>query len=274
MVDQLKSLFKYKELLLNFAKKELKVKYKNSVLGFFWSLLNPILMMIVFTVLFTVSPLRVAAKGIDNFPIFFLAGLLPWNFFNATVVGSTTSIVGNGALIKKVYFPRELLPISIAVANLVNFALELLVLIVFVLGSGLFLTRFLGFYKFLPILLVLLPILFVFTLGVSLMAASLNVYFRDIQHIIGIILMVLFYSTPIIYKFNPGMFGKFGIIYMLNPMADIVLSFKSILYGNADNVLAVPNWHYMAYSAAAASIMFLLGYIVFIRLEPDFAEEV
>lgn len=274
MIEQLKNLFKYKELLLNFAKKELKVKYKNSVLGFFWSLLSPILMMIVFTILFTQSPLKVAAVGIDNFPIFFLAGLLPWNFFNATVIGSTTSIVGNGALIKKVYFPREILPISIAVANLVNFALELLVLTVFILGSGLFLSRFFGFFKFLPILLVLLPILFVFTLGVSLLAASLNVYLRDIQHLIGIILMVMFYATPIIYVFKPGDYGMLGTIYMLNPMADIVLSFKSILYGNYDNVLSVPNWHYMAYSAAAAIIMFLLGYVVFIRLEPDFAEEV
>src|SRR3972149_11408228 len=101
MIEQVKSLFKYKELLLNFAKKELKVKYKNSALGFFWSLLNPLLMMLVFTLLFTLTPLKVAAPGIDNFPIFFLAGLLPWNFFNATVVASTTSIVGNGPLVKQ-----------------------------------------------------------------------------------------------------------------------------------------------------------------------------
>lgn len=274
MIEQLKTLLKYKELLLNFAKKELKIKYKNSALGFFWSLLNPILMMIVFTILFTKSPLKVAAVGIDNFPIFFLAGLLPWNFFNATVISSTASIVGNGALIKKVYFPRELLPISIALANLVNFALELLVLTVFVFGSGFFVSRFFEFYKFLPMLLVLLPILFVFTLGVSFMVASLNVYLRDIQHLIGIILMVMFYATPIIYQFNPGQYGKAGLIYMLNPMADIVLSFKSILYGNLDNVLSIPNWHYMAYAAVTACITFLLGYIIFIRLESDFAEEV
>src|SRR3989304_6567659 len=107
MIENLRNLFKYKELLFNFAKKELKVKYKNSVLGFFWSLLTPILMMLVFTFVFTVA-LPIRDPAIDNFPIFFLAGFLPWNFFNASVTGSTASIVGNGALIKKVYFPREL----------------------------------------------------------------------------------------------------------------------------------------------------------------------
>src|SRR3990172_6650142 len=168
MIEQFKSLLKYKELLLNFAKKELKVKYKNSALGFFWSLLNPLLMMLVFTFIFAVV-FKGFAKNVDNVPIFLLAGLLPWNFFNATVIGSTTSIVGNGALIKKVYFPRELLPISIALANLVNFALELLVFLMFLLASSFFISRFLAFYKFLPFLLVLLPILFLFTLGVSLL---------------------------------------------------------------------------------------------------------
>jgi len=270
MIEQFKNLFKYKELLLNFAKKELKIKYKNSVLGFFWSLLNPILMMLVFTFVFTYAfkPQGLAKMGIDSYPLFILAGLLPWNFFNASVIGSTISIVGNASLIKKVYFPRELLPISIALANLVNFALELLVFLAFIVVIGLFKPRFLAIYKFLPFLLLLLPILFILTVGVSLLVAALNVYLRDIQHLVGILLLMLFYSTPIIYPM-PTNLGKYTALYSLNPMVSIVMSFKNALFW-----LAVPSLHFIAYSSVFAIVMFLFGYLIFIRLEPDFAEEV
>ncbi len=267
MISQLKSLLNYKELLLNFAKKELKVKYKNSVLGFFWSLLNPILMMLVFTFIFTFIFPRY--PDIDVVPIFFLAGLLPWNFFNSSVVGATTSIVGNSALIKKVYFPRELLPVSVTMANLVNFTLELLVFVGFFLVFAMFNSRFLDFYKYFPYLLLLVPILFFFTLGLSLLVAALNVYFRDIQHVVGILLMVLFYSTPIIYpiSFVPG--GKIGFLYRLNPMTTIVSSFKNALF-----YLTSPSLNFVLYSAGSAIVMFLFGYYIFLRLEPEFAEEV
>ena len=266
MISQLKSLFNYKELLLNFAKKELKVKYKNSVLGFLWSLLNPVLMMLVFTVIFT----RIFRfPNIDSPSIFFLAGLLPWNFFNSSVVGGTTSIVGNSSLIKKVYFPRELLPISITLANLVNFALELIVFVGFILAFAMFNPRLLDFYKYFPYLLLLVPILFVFTLGLSLLVAALNVYFRDIQHMVGILLMVLFYSTPIIYPMSMVPGGKIGFIYSLNPMTTIVSSFKNVLFW-----LTNPSLNFMLYSAGSAIVMFLFGYFIFLRLEPEFAEEV
>ncbi len=267
MISQFKSLFSYKELLLNFAKKELKVKYKNSVLGFLWSLLNPILMMLVFTFIFT----RIFRfPDIDSPSIFFLAGLLPWNFFNASVVGATTSIVGNSSLIKKVYFPRELLPISIILANLVNFALELIVFVGFILIFALFVNpRLMDFYKYFPYLLLLIPILFVFTLGLSLLVAALNVYFRDIQHMVGILLMVLFYSTPIIYPMTMVPGGTIGFIYSLNPMTTIVSSFKNALFW-----LTNPSLNFMLYSTASAIVMFIFGYFIFLRLEPEFAEEV
>ncbi|HEB12128.1 MAG TPA: ABC transporter permease [Actinobacteria bacterium] len=270
MISQFKNLFSYKELLLNFAKKELKVKYKNSVLGFLWSLLNPILMMLVFTFVFTFAfKIDPEALGIDNYPIFFLAGLLPWNFFNASVVGSTTSIVGNASLIKKVYFPRELLPVSITLANLVNFGLEMIVFVGFLLISGFFNPRFLSFYKFFPYLLLLVPILFIFTLGISFLVSALNVYLRDIQHLVGILLMVLFYSSPIIYPIPPGGFGRFTIIYLLNPMTAIVLSFKDALY-----YLRTPSFNLVMYSIVVSIVVFLFGYYIFLRLEPEFAEEV
>jgi lipopolysaccharide transport system permease protein len=267
MIANLRALAGYRELLFNFAKKELKVKYKNSVLGFFWSLLNPVLMMIVFTFVFAIL-MRFPAEIIDYYPIFFLAGLLPWNFFNTSVMSSTASIVGNGALIKKVYFPRELLPLSILLANLVNFALELGVLVVFMLFTGFTIPRFFDFYQFLPWLLVLVPILFLFTFGISLLVAAVNVYFRDIQHLIGIFLMVLFYATPIIYPLAVVP-AKYLRLYSLNPMTTIIMSFKNALF-----FLVNPSLKFVLYSGSAALAVFLVGYYVFLKLEPGFAEEI
>lgn len=265
MISSLTGLLEYKELLINLVKKELKVKYKNSALGFFWSLLNPILMMLVFTFIFTMTPLKMLA--VPNFPIFFLAGLLPWNFFSNTVTGATGSIVGNGPLIKKVFFPRELLPVSISLANLVNFGLELGVFLLFILGTALVEPRFWAFYKFLPYLLLLLPILWLFTVGVSLLVSALNVYFRDIQHLIGILLMVLFYSSPIIYP-APNL-GKYDIAYKSNPITALVLSFKQTLY-----YMAPPGARLVAYALVVAVCTFIFGYFIFRRFEPAFAEEV
>ncbi len=269
MIAALNVLFSYKELLLNFTRKELKVKYKNSALGFFWSLLNPILMMLVFTFIFTVILPIKNLGGIDNFALFFLAGFLPWNFFSATVTGATVSIVGSGPLIKKVFFPRELLPISIGLANLVNLALELAVFFVFVMVTGLISDpKYLQFYKYVPYLLLLIPILFVFTIGVSLLVASLNVYLRDIQHLIGIFLMVTFYATPIIYPMSLVPEGYIKA-YKANPVTAMIESFHTVLWR-----LSHPSISLMLYSAAAAVVIFILGYRVFLRLEPAFAEEV
>lgn len=269
MISSLANLIQYKELLINLTRKELKVKYKNSILGFFWSLLNPILMMLVFTFIFTiVLPIK-NVGGIKNFPLFFLAGFLPWNFFSATVTSSTISIVGNGPLIKKVFFPRELLPVSIGLANLINFALELSVFFLFVLATGLLSdSKYLGFYKYLPYLIILIPILFVFTIGVSLLISALNVYLRDIQHIIGILLMVTFYATPIIYPITlvPGAYSK---AYKANPVTAIIESFHQVLHG-----VSHPSFILLLYSATAAIAAFMFGYFIFLRLEPAFAEEV
>lgn len=264
MVSHIRDIFVYKELLLNFAVKELKVKYKNSVLGFFWSLLNPILTMLVFTVVFSVFfPLT----GVDNFPIFLLAGLLPWNFFNATVMGGAGSIIANAGLVKKIYFPRELLPASIALANMINFFLELLVFLLFLTVTGIFAPHYFAVFRYLPYLIILLPILFFFSIGIGLLVAALNVYFRDIQHIIGIVLMILFYASPIIYPLSQVP-PKYVFIYKLNPLVSMVLSFKNSLYE-----MKAPQFNWIAYSLAAAFLAFIAGYLIFLRLAPDFAEE-
>jgi len=264
LVSHLKDVFIYKELLINLAVKELKVKYKNSVLGFFWSLINPIFTMLIFTIVFSMI---FKFAEIEYFPIFLLAGLLPWNFFNATVMGGTESIISNSSLVKKVYFPRELLPLSISLANLVNFFLELLVFLAFIGVIGIFSPQYLGVFKFLPLLLLLLPILYLFSVGFSFFISSINVYYRDVQHIMGIFMMALFYMSPIIYPISliPE---KYSGIYYINPLASIILSFKNTLYW-----MEAPQLNWIAYSFLIAIIFFIAGYAIFLRLEPDFAEE-
>lgn len=270
MVKKIIELYDYRELLFNLVKRELKVKYKKSVLGFFWSLLNPLLTMLVFTFVFAFV-LRIQppknSLGLASFPMFLLIALLPWNFFSLTLGSAVGSIVFNSNLIRKVYFPREILPISLTLANLINFFLELLVLFAFLAILGY------PFYRFLYLLLVIIFIQLLFTVGVSLVFAMLNVYFRDVQHFVGIILMVWFYATPIIYPFEmiPKRWRGLPIqfILKLNPLTALTLSYRDILY-----FYKAPSFGLLGYAGGVSLLLLSLAYFLFKRYEPSFAEEV
>lgn len=266
MIEKLRELYAYRELLFNLVKKELKIRYRNSVLGFFWSLLNPLLMMLIFTFVFA----HVFKLGIKNFPIFLLTGILPWNFFNLSLVSATNSIVSYGELVKKVYFPREILPLSAVFADLINFFLALLMLFVFLIVYGY------NFYVFIPFLLVLIVIQTILTIGISFFLAGLNVYFRDIQYIISVGLLALFYATPIIYNVrmieNMNIVRKYPYlltIYKLNPLSSLMIMYRNILYETR-----WPSLQTFLYALGIAALVLLAGYFVFHRLEPAFAEEV
>ncbi|MEW6189277.1 MAG: ABC transporter permease [Actinomycetota bacterium] len=272
MVEKLKELFVFRELLLNLIKRELKVKYKKSILGFFWSLLNPILTTIVFTFVFAVllriQPPVLRYGTIFSFPVFLLCALLPWNFLSISLSLSINSIVGNGNLVKKVYFPREILPSSTVLANLINFCLELLVLFM--------LLTFLGsrFFIYLPLLIAITIIQTLFTIGMCLIFSCLNVYFRDIQHLLGIILMIWFYATPIIYPFEYVLQMSHKLpwlpfAYKLNPMATFVLAYRSILYD-----CQPPSFFLLGYAVVVSLLTLYFGYLFFNTYEPTFAEEI
>jgi ABC-2 type transport system permease protein len=266
MIKKVKELYAYRELLFNLVKKELKLRYKNSVLGFFWSLLNPLLMMLIFTFVFA----HVFRLGIKDFPIFLLTGLLPWNFFNMAVSSATGSVVAYGGLVKKVYFPREIIPISIVFADLINFLIAMVMLFAFLIVYGY------NFYFYVPILLVVILIQTVLTIGLSLFLASINVYFRDIQYIVGVAMLALFYATPIIYNIqmveNMDIAKRFPILLMLykaNPLSSLMILYRNVLYETH-----LPSMKLLVYSALASVGILLVGYLVFHRLEPAFAEEV
>lgn len=260
-----------RELFVNLTLRELRGKYKRSVLGWTWSLLNPLATMVIFTVVFAfflkVPPPRGNPSGLKVFALFLLCGLLPWNFLSNGMSGSMGALIGNSNLIKKVFFPREVLVASSVASWVVSFLLELLVLAVALLVSG---------HMVLPWLLptvLLIVIQTAFVLGVGLLLAVLNVYFRDVEHFIGIILQVWFYATPIVYPINvvqsalakhPPLFT----LYKLNPMVRFVNAYRSCLYD-----MRMPAWQDLAFVAVSAAVMLTLGLFVFTRLEPKLAEE-
>ena len=264
MISNFKKLFAYRELLYSLTKKELKVKYRGSVLGFFWSLLNPILIMLVYSFVFSV----VFRPGIKDFAIFLICALLPFNFFSNSVNYGAGSIISNANLVKKIYFPKEIIPLSIVFANLINFFLELVVLFVVLSIFGY------KFYMYLYILPILILVQIFLVAGFSLLISSLNVFFRDLQHLISIIMMVWFFATPIIYPLNMVP-EKYRFILQINPMAVFATYYRDIFYYvKYPEGFYFPSIYIILICLGITFGIFFLGYFVFKKLEPRFAEEV
>jgi ABC-2 type transport system permease protein len=278
-------LFRSRELLVNLIRKELKVRYKNSFLGFFWSMLHPLLYLLVFYVVFNVF----LPGGPPFFHIYFLAGLLPWTLFATSLVQAAGSVTNNASLVKKVYFPREVLPLSAIGAGLFHFFLQFLVLVAFVV-----VTR----YPFPGTALLLVPtalaVAILFLIGPSLLAAASNVKARDVQYFLEIGLLAWFWMTPIVYpsalvagRLAGESLGGISLlgIYLANPMARVVLAFQRGVYGMVSPVRdgqPVPvlidaplGWYFqgLVYAAAAGLVLVAIGWWAFHRLDASFAEE-
>jgi ABC-type polysaccharide/polyol phosphate export permease len=255
-----------KELFFNLALRELRSKYKRSFLGWIWSTVNPLANMAVYTIVFTLffrlKALPAQPSGLHVYALSLLCGLLPWNYFQTSVLGSINSLIANTALIQKTYFPRELLPAATVAANIVSHLIEM----------GLLLTALVAFgnyraLEFLPFVLLLTILMAVFSLGFGLLLSALNVYFRDVQHFMSILFLIWLYLTPIIYPISivPT---KYLTIIKLNPMTDAVLCYRDVLYAGT-----YPGWIELSYFAAWAAGIFFLGRAVFNKLEVGMAEE-
>jgi lipopolysaccharide transport system permease protein len=267
MIRRIVEIFQYRELVKNLVIRDLKVRYKNSVLGVLWSLLNPLLMTVVFTVVFTLM----VPSDIPNFPVFFMCGFLPWSFFSSSVAGATTSIVGNAHLVKKVYFPREILPLSVTLSNLVNFLLALIVLFGMIL---VFRTRLTPAVLMLPLIIF---VQLIFTVGMGLLLSTANVFYRDTQHILEVVLQAWFFLTPIFYPITilPESQQILGFtvdiqlwLRRLNPMASLVASYRDVLYRGEPTGL-----DFFLRTAVQCFAVLAIGYLVFWRFSPVFGEE-
>jgi ABC-2 type transport system permease protein len=271
------------ELLAELVRKDLKVKYQNSALGFVWSLANPLLYLAVFTLVFTFF----LPNGVPKFAVLFMSGFLVWSFFNGATLHATGAVVGNANLIKKVRFPRLVLPLASVGFAGVHFVLQLLVFIVFLVP----------FYPeaFGPQLWLLVPALAVavaFTIGMSLLASALNVRYRDVQHLLEIVMLAWFWITPIVYPVTvvrdrlaeEGLLWMFKL-YMANPMTAVVVAAQRAIYnhpvvataeGPRQVLPAGGDGFYLQWLGVAAAVSALLlavGLWTFRRLQADFAEE-
>jgi len=269
ILSKLAELWRYRELVLNLVVRDLKVRYKNSALGIAWSWLNPLLMMVVFTIVFGV--LNPGPQEIKHYPVYILAGILPWNMFSASVVGATASIVGSSYLIKKVYFPREVLPLATVLSNTVNFLISLPVFFAVAIALGVRLT------PWVLLVPVILLVQVIFSIGIGLILATLNVYYRDTQIIMEVLMLAWFFLTPVIWDVSalPQTQVLLGVswpiqrlVYILNPMASIIASYRVTMYSGAQ-----PALDFFVRSTATAAIILIVGYLVFHRFSASFAEE-
>ncbi|WP_420450871.1 ABC transporter permease [Ilumatobacter sp.] len=256
----------HRNLLYLLSMKELRTRYRKSVLGWVWSLLNPVSQMVIFSVIFLYvfnrPPPVGDPSGLDNFPLYFLAGLLPFQFFSISVTASIGSVQGGASLIKKVAFPHEHLVLSIVLAQLITLLIELAVLTVVFLIAG---------HMVLPWLapmLVLLVFVILFTVGVSLMLSAANVFFHDINYLWGIVAQLLFYASPIIYSVQEIQFAWLRAISNWGPTGSFVRASQEILYDG--HWPSIERWAQVAVYSVA---VFGLGAWVFGRLSPRFAEE-
>lgn len=252
-----KNLYEYRELLKSSIKKDVGGKYKNSVLGVLWSFLYPLLQIAVYAIVF---PL-IMRSNMENYTVFVCCGLIPWNFFSTAISRSSFTMIENGNILKKVYFPREILPISVVTSEAVNFVISTIIILAFVLGSGMGLTWYVVFY---PLILLVQYILLI---GISLFVSSITVYFRDLQHFIGIALQLLFYATPIVYATNiiPE---SYQWILRLNPMTFIIDGYRSIFYYQQQ-----PDFMTLGMTLLISVVLCVVGYLLFNKLQKRFAEE-
>ena len=252
-----KEIYNYRELLKTNIKKEIRGKYKGSWLGVLWTFLNPLLMLAVYAFVFPYI-LRV---NVDNYTIFMIVALIPWNFFTTAIQSGTGSVVANGNILKKVYFPREIIPISITTSQLVNFLITCIIMAVFIIFSGV------GFSVHALLFPLLVLIQYILILGLTFILSALTVFVRDIDHFVSVILMLGFYATPIVYQ-GEMLPKKFQIFLKLNPMAQLVEAYRSILYYHR-----MPDMTMLVIWGLGSAALLVVGYLIFKKLEKSFVEE-
>ena len=274
-VKRFTELREYGYLLQNLIIRNIKARYKSSTLGILWSLLNPLGLMLVFTVVFSVLS---GDNSPRQFPVFVLVGIIPWTFFSGSLMSGSNAIINNSGLIKKVYFPRELLPMATLFSELINFLFGFLVLILFLYLFGLGLTW--HALWLIPILLTQL----IFSLGLSFFLSAIATFYRDVTMILDVVLQAWFFLTPIFYSFET-LFGEnstlLGITFnptqvmrWVNPMASIIDGYRTVLWGTIRSSGPV-SMHppFLLRTFVTALVVLVAGYIIFVRAEHKFGEK-
>lgn len=256
--SKIKEIYKYRHMLLTLVKQDIQGRYKGSVFGFLWTLLNPLFMLLVYSIVFQF----VFKSNIDNYPIYLFVSLMPWNAFNSMIGAGTTCVSNSASILKKVYFPREVLPLSVIISNTIQYCFSLVVTIIAIIISGVGLSV----YALLLPLVMLVQVTFAF--GIILMLSAANVYVRDVQYMMNPIMMIWMYACPILYSIDMVPEKWLGI-YKLNPMVSILQGYQSVLYNKT-----LPDFKSLGITFAVSIVICIIGYLVFNKLQKRFAEEV
>lgn len=267
MIKTLKEIYKYRELLFSLVRKSLKARYKGSFLGFLWTFINPLMQLLIYAFVFQV----VFRIQIPNYTMLLFIALLPWANFSSTLNSGMTSVVDNSSLVKKVYFPRIILPISISLTYTIDFIYCVPILIAAMFITHLPFNRWILFF---PLVLVLQ---FLYQTGISFAISAINVRFRDTKQIVGLITMAWFYFTPILFKLDmlPETASILGmevypriLLTIINPMTGIIDGYRAAFFYGAP-----PDPASILISAAEAIIAFVVGMAIFRKMEKTFAED-
>ena len=263
MLDNLAALVRYRGLIQSLVARELKARYRGSVLGFFWSFINPLMLLLVYSFVFKyIMPAK--WKGIEHYELFLFCGILPWTWFSSSVLEASGVLISGGNLIKKVLFPAEILPIVTVLANMVHFFFGLTILVGFLIWFQAPIT---------PIELLWFPVTvlvqLIFTLGCALTLSALTVHFRDVRDIIGNLMTFWFFATPIIYPYMEMQPWQLKTLN-LNPFTHLAITYQEILFFPGP----VGHWRWLLALGAVSILFFLFGYFIFDRLRDTFAEEV
>ena len=257
-MKKLKEIYNYRQMIFGLVRKDLRGRYKGSVLGFLWTFVNPLLQLVVYSIVFSM----IMRVDVDKYYVFLFVALIPWIFFSSSVTGGSSSIIAAKDMVTKIYFPRHVIPISYVTSCFVNMLLCFIVvlLVVFVSGIGINFVALL----YLPIVML---VEYFLALGFAFISSAVTVYFRDLEHILGIIMMAWMYFTPVMYTSDMGP-QQMRTVFNLNPMVHIITAYRDILYYKS-----VPSLSSLIPSVLLGVGFVIIGFGLFSFLEKRFAEE-
>ena len=258
MIRTVKELYNYREMISSLIKRDLRGKYKASALGFLWTFLIPLFQLVIYNFIFS----TILRSDIKDFYIFLIAGLFPWNFFSACGTSGASCIVNQENLIKKIYFPRLVLPVSFVTSSFINMLLTFIVVFVVLVFSGHGVNALALAY--LPVVML---IEYILSLGLCMLTSALTVYFRDLEYIMGILMMAWIYLTPVFFEMNivPD---KFVAIFNINPMTPVIVAYQQILYYKQ-----IPEMGNLLHATFLGVVVLIIVYLVFDKIQKRFVEE-
>ncbi len=251
-------IYDYRQMIFSLVRKDLRGRYKGSVLGFLWTFINPLLQLVVYTIVFSF----ILPTNIDKYYLYLFVGLIPWIFFSSSITGGSSSIVAQKDLVKKIYFPRQVIPISYVTSCFVNMLLCFVVIFIVIIISGIGVNS--AALLCLPIIMI---VEYILALGMALFASAITVYFRDLEHILGILTMAWMYMTPIMYD-KSIVPEELLPVFNLNPMTHVIECYRAVLYYKK-----VPELESLLSSLGLGILFLVLGHFVFLKLQKHFAEE-